>query len=116
MLGRVLTLRKPMDCSPPGPSIHEIFQARILEWVAISFSKGSFQPRDGTLVSCLAGGFFTTELPVKPQFNYNSIFKSNLKKLVLKEKSDIWKGLEGKWGQGIVREDVKVESSIVEGG
>ena len=49
----------PMDCSPPGSSVHEIFQARILEWVAISFSKGSSQPRDRTLVSCTAGGSFT---------------------------------------------------------
>ena len=43
----------PMDCSPPGSSAHGIPQARILEWVAISFSMGSSQPRDGTNVSCL---------------------------------------------------------------
>ena len=48
-----------MDCSPPGSSVHEIFQARILEWVAISFSRGSSQPRDQTLVSCAAGRSFT---------------------------------------------------------
>ena len=41
-----------MDCSPPGYSVHGILQARILEWVAISFSRGSFQPRDWTCVSC----------------------------------------------------------------
>ena len=41
-----LTLCHPMDCSPPGSSIYGIFQARILEWVAIFFSKGSSQPRD----------------------------------------------------------------------
>ena len=40
------TLCDPMDCSLPGPSVHEIFQARILEWVAISFSRGSSQPGD----------------------------------------------------------------------
>ena len=40
-----------MDCSPPGSSVHWILQARILEWVAISFSKGSSRPRDRTLVS-----------------------------------------------------------------
>ena len=40
------TLRDPMDCNPPGFSVHEIFQARILEWVAISFSRGFSQPRD----------------------------------------------------------------------
>ena len=40
-----LTLCDPMDCSLPGSSVHELFQARILEWVAISFSRGSSQPR-----------------------------------------------------------------------
>ena len=43
----------------PGSSIHGISQARILEWVAISFSRGSFLPRDWTSVSCIAGRFFT---------------------------------------------------------
>ena len=45
----------PMDCSLPGSSIHGIFQARILEWVAISFLRGSSQPRDQTQLSCIAG-------------------------------------------------------------
>ena len=49
------TLYDPMDCSQPGSSIHGILQARILEWVAISFSRGSSRPRDRTLVSCIAG-------------------------------------------------------------
>ena len=49
-----------MDCSLPGSSIHGILQARILEWVVISFSGGSFQPRDRTQVSHLAGRFFTS--------------------------------------------------------
>ena len=53
------TLCDPMDCSPPGSSVHEIFQARILQWVAISFSRGSSQPRDRTQVSCAAGRCFT---------------------------------------------------------
>ena len=44
----------PMDCSPPGSSVHGIFQARILEWVAISFSRGSSQPRDRTSISYVA--------------------------------------------------------------
>ena len=55
-----------MDCGPPGSSLHVISQARILEWVAISFSRGSSQPRDQTEVSCIfciAGGFFTMEPP-----------------------------------------------------
>ena len=50
----------PIDCSPPGSSVHGILQARILESVAISFSRGSSQPRDQTCVSCMAAGFFTT--------------------------------------------------------
>ena len=49
----------PTDCSPPGSSVHGIFQARILEWAAISFSRGSSQPGDWTQVSCTAGRFFT---------------------------------------------------------
>ena len=52
------TLCNPVDCSPPGSSVHEILQARILEWVAISFSRGSFQPRDRTQVSRIAGRHF----------------------------------------------------------
>ena len=48
-----------MDCSPPGSSVHEIFKARVLEWVAISFSMGSSQPRDRIRVSCTAGRSFT---------------------------------------------------------
>ena len=43
-----------MDCSPPGSSVHGISQARILTWVAVSFSRGSSRPRDGTCVSCIS--------------------------------------------------------------
>ena len=53
------TLYDPMDCSPLVFSVHGILQAKILEWVAISFFRGSFQPRDQTNVSCIAGRFFT---------------------------------------------------------
>ena len=52
------TLCDPMDCSLPG-SIHEIFQARILEWVAISFSRGSSRSREWTWVSRISGRRFT---------------------------------------------------------
>ena len=48
-----------MDNSPSGSSVHGILQARILEWVAIPFSRGSFPPRDWTQVSCTEGRFFT---------------------------------------------------------
>ena len=53
------TLCNPMDCSLTGSSIYGIFQARILEWVAISFSQRSSQPRDWTWVSCVVGRRFT---------------------------------------------------------
>ena len=53
------TLCGPMDCGPPGSSVHGILQAKILEWGSIPFSRGSSRPRDGTWVSCMAGGFFT---------------------------------------------------------
>ena len=52
---RGLTLWDCMDCSPPGSSVHGILQARVMEWVAISFSRGS----SWTQVSCIAGRFFT---------------------------------------------------------
>ena len=52
------TLWDPVDCSPPDSSIHGILQARILEWVAISFSRGSSRPRDRTQVSHIAGRHF----------------------------------------------------------
>ena len=48
-----------MDCSPPSFPVHGILQAGILEWVAFSFSRGSFQPRDRTQVSHIADRFFT---------------------------------------------------------
>ena len=53
-----LTLWDPMDCGPPGSSVHGILQARILGWVVISFSRGSSWCRDQTCISCIAGGFF----------------------------------------------------------
>ena len=58
-----------MDCSPAGSSVHGIFQARILEWVAMPSSRGSSWARDWIRISgfsCLAGGFFTTESSGKP--------------------------------------------------
>ena len=55
-----------MDCSPSGSSVHGISQARILEWVAIPFCRGSSWPRSWTHVSCIAGGFFTAKPRGKP--------------------------------------------------
>ena len=54
------TLCSPMDCSLTGSSVHGIFQARILEWVAMSFSRGSSWPRDRIRISNIAGRLFTT--------------------------------------------------------
>ena len=71
------TLWDPMDCSSPGFSVHGIAQARILEWVAISSSRGSSKPRDQTRISCVSGdGLFTIEPPRKSiMTNLDSILK-----------------------------------------
>ena len=61
-----LTLLCPYGSSPPGCSVHGISQTRILERVAISFSRGSSQPRDPTRISCIAGRFFSTKPPGQP--------------------------------------------------
>ena len=74
------TLWDCMDCSPPGSSVHGIscHQARILERVVLSFSRGSSQLRDQTCISCLADGFFTTEPPAKPLLNPHKTPKMNV--------------------------------------
>ena len=54
-----------MDDNPPGSSVHGILHAIILDWIAMPFSRGSSQPRDGTCISCdscIAGGFFTAAI------------------------------------------------------
>ena len=56
----------PMKHSPPGPCVHAISQARIQEWVAISFSRDLAKPGIEPVSPALAGGFFTTEPPGKP--------------------------------------------------
>ena len=65
----------PMDCSLPGSSVHGVFQARILEWVVISFSDPRIKPMSPTL----AGGFFTTELPGKPHVSLHTVNKPTCK-------------------------------------
>ena len=62
-----LTLCNPMDCSLPGSSVHGILQARILEWVAMCFSRRSSQPR---IESCFAGRFFTVRNTREPLKEY----------------------------------------------
>ena len=69
------TLCNPMNCSPPGSSVHGILQARILEWVAMPSFRGSSQRRDHThiscVVSCIAGRFFSAEPSRKPHEQYD---------------------------------------------
>ena len=60
------TLCDPVDCSPQGCSVHEISQARVLEWAATSYLRDSSRSRDRTCISCTTDRFFTTEPPGKP--------------------------------------------------
>ena len=69
------TLCDPMGCSLPGSSVHGIFQARVLEWAAISFSRGSSQPKDRTQVSRIVGRHFTLWATRKAQ-EENDAFRS----------------------------------------
>ena len=62
-----LTLCNPMDCSLSGSSVLGILQARMPKWAAVSFSRGSSQPRDWTQVSCIAGRFFTVWATRQPK-------------------------------------------------
>ena len=55
-------LCNPMDCSPPGSSVFGILEAKIMEWVAVQFSRASSQPRDWPRVSCIAGRFITVRV------------------------------------------------------
>ena len=84
------TLCGPMDCSPPGSSIHGFLQARVLEWIVIPIFRGSSQPRDQTWVPCITGRFFTISAtnycindPVQGyrQNTYNSVFNSMRNKM-----------------------------------
>ena len=68
------TLCDPMDCSPPGYSVHGIHQARILEWGAMPSSRGSTQPRDPTCISCGSSIVVTDEPLGKPCIYYKNIF------------------------------------------
>ena len=79
-----LSLCHPMDCGPPGSSLHGIFQARILEWVVIPISRGSSPSRYRTWVSCIAGRFFTVwAIREAPLGTYLATFyKSDVLKIV----------------------------------
>ena len=82
-----LTLCDPSDLGLPGSSVHGISQARILEEVAISFSRESSRPKNETHVSCTAAEFFTAEPPGKPQKAASSSLFQPLKKHNMKSES-----------------------------
>ena len=73
-------LCSPMDCSQPGFSVHGLLQARIPEWVAVSFSRGSAQPRDRTQVSHIAGGFFTAWATREATNSVNQVVNHHLER------------------------------------
>ena len=74
LLSHVWLFVDPMDCSLPGSSVHGILQARIPEWIAIPFSRGSSWPRNQTRVSCIAGWFFTVWATRKPLNRYTVLY------------------------------------------
>ena len=74
-----------MDYSLPNPSVHGILQARILEWVAILFPGGSFQPRDQTQVSCFADRFFTVWATREAQYKGSLFYMP-----IPREEGQIW--------------------------
>ena len=76
LVSRVWLFRDPQECSTLSPAVHGMFQARILEWVAISFSRASSQLGDWTWISCvswIAGGFFTITPPGKYGHHHDQI-------------------------------------------
>ena len=91
-----------MDCSPPGFSVHGIFQARILEWIVIPISRGSSPPRDRTSVSCIAGRFFTVwatrEAPLGTYLA--TFYKSDVLKIAFPRRRERDKHFSGKAGLG----------------
>ena len=115
------TLCDPMDCSPPGSSVHGILQARIWEWVAISFSRGSSQARDQTQVSHTEGRFFTDWATRETQISCINIKKKKKlwsKEYVLCNSTYIKfknRGLAWwEWGWGRMEEDMKETSKVIE--
>ena len=76
-VSRVPTLCEPMDRSPPGSSVHGILQARIMEWVAISFSRGSSDSGIEHRI-CITSRLFTTEPPVKVEALFVRICKTKM--------------------------------------
>ena len=83
-----LTLRDPIDYSPPGSSVHGISQARVLEWVAIPLSRGSSQPRDQTWV--IAGGFFIALAKIAPLIKLKNLCTAKETIIKIKRQPSEW--------------------------
>ena len=83
------TLCDPMDCSLLGSSVHGILQARILEWVAIFFSRESSWPRDQPLISCIADRFFTIWATREAPIGWNSCIFLQLISQVLSDRMTV---------------------------
>ena len=97
------TICDPMDYSPPGFSVHGILQARILEWVAISFSKRPSRPRDQTRVSCIGRQIlYHWATRESPRASYTVLINSQMMPVLLVrvphfEKQDFRKSISTKW-------------------
>ena len=89
------SLCEPMDCRLLGSSAHGILQTRILEWVAIPFSRGSSQPRDQTQVSCIEGRFFTVWATRVGEIN--DFFLGSCPIFCPPDLSDYWYGFWRHW-------------------
>ena len=82
------TLRDPTDCSPPGSAVHGIPQARVLGWVATSFSRGPCAPGDGTQACCVAGRSSPSEPAGKPKGKCRSSASGN-RQLTMRRLCDV---------------------------
>ena len=102
------TLWDPMECNPPGPSVHGIFQTRILEWVAIPFSRGSSRPRDQTQVSSTAGRFFTVWTTGKSQWRHSVPGRSGYKLGWVISGQSCLNVAHGRWDVVSVRQELKL--------
>ena len=94
-----LSLCDPMDCSLPGCCVHGNFQAGMLEWVAVPFSRGSSWPRDGTWVCCIAGRFLTIWATREAEYCVKSQWNEHLRNELM------W----ARWGSGSLVEASKGE-------
>ena len=108
------TLCDPLDCNLPGSSVHGIFQARILEWVAISYSRGSSPPSDWTHIHMYpssAGRFFTTVPLGNP--NYFLRHESSLVAQTVKHLPTMWETWVQTLGQEVLLEKEMVTHSSI---